>query len=249
MVENDERLKGRTAIILTADHGGTGHAHWNRFDASNYAIPIFVWSPGNIPVNVDLYDLYSRSIADPDTDRIKYPEKPQPMRNGGTGNLALHLLGLLPVPGSMIDSPYFITHCGIEPDKTYDFGETQAQIEVMNPGSEACVSVGFADTADTDYWRIISPGEGYEFNVSLPYNNQTIRAPEICPHIQREGMVCQVSRVSETAVTRDGITKTSEWVVRQRPETVDLFSIIIVVGAVILAVVLGAIYWRKKQTS
>jgi hypothetical protein len=247
MVENDERLKGRTAVILTADHGGVGRGHWNKFNEANYTIPVFVWSPGNIPANVDLYELYPRSIADPGTDRITYPEKPQPMRNGGTGNLALHYLGLLPVPGSMIDSPYFITHCGIEPGKTYDFGEAQAQIEVVKAGTEACVSVGFTDTADTDYWRIITPGEGYEFNLSLPYNKQTIRSPEICPHIQREGMDCRVSKVSETAVTREGITQSSGWIIRQRPETVDPVSIIVVAGAAILVVVLGVLFWRRNQ--
>ena len=97
-------LAGRTAIVLTADHGGGGgtalYTHLDPTLYPNYSIPLFLWGPGFQPAS-DAYDLFSNR-GDPGTNRVDYTATPQPLRNGDTGNIALALLGLPPVPGSHI---------------------------------------------------------------------------------------------------------------------------------------------------
>jgi hypothetical protein len=91
---------GKTAIVLTADHGNqdnpptmpNGQPH-------RYAVPFYVWGPG-VPAGADLYALNSgkRQVAS------RYPMTTysgmQPIRNAEANNLALQLLGLGPIPGS-----------------------------------------------------------------------------------------------------------------------------------------------------
>ncbi len=102
LVETDPHLAGRTIVILTSDHGGTGTDHSNSFDWRNYTIPFFVWGP-DVPAGVDLYELSGATRLDPGDGRPSYNAAVQPIRNGDSGNLALDLLGLPPIPGSMIN--------------------------------------------------------------------------------------------------------------------------------------------------
>ncbi len=99
-VESDARYAGRTAIIVTADHGGDGRTHAPE-KVLNYTIPFFVWGPG-VPAT-DLYSLNAGIRANPGTENIGYDAVIQPIRNGEAANLALQLLGLDPVPGSFIN--------------------------------------------------------------------------------------------------------------------------------------------------
>lgn len=86
-------------IILTADHGGlpgsTSHSASN--EPANYRVPFVVWGPGISPA--DLYTI-NPGYRDPLDGRPRLGRK-QPVRNGDVANVALGLLGLDPVPGSL----------------------------------------------------------------------------------------------------------------------------------------------------
>lgn len=100
-IDGDAELRGHTAIILTADHGG-GMPRKTHTDLScpiNFHIPFVVWL-GDGVAQSDLLDL------NPDRARLGRDEigerdaQSQPIRNGDAANLALELLGLPPIPGS-----------------------------------------------------------------------------------------------------------------------------------------------------
>jgi len=102
LVETDPQLVGQTAIIVTTDHGGIGTNHGEAELADNYTIPVFVWGAG--VGRGDLYAMNRETRTNPGAGRPDYTSHGQPIRNGGTGNLALTLLGLGPIPGSMINA-------------------------------------------------------------------------------------------------------------------------------------------------
>ncbi|MBK7641945.1 MAG: alkaline phosphatase family protein [Planctomycetes bacterium] len=103
-IDAQPALRGRTAIVLTADHGGGApfkshdqHGMW-----VDYIIPFLVWT-GAGP-RADLYELNTAtrkdpSLANPPTDAAGLP----PIRNGEGGNVALQLLGLPAIAGSTLD--------------------------------------------------------------------------------------------------------------------------------------------------
>lgn len=102
LVQSDPVLAGRTAVIVGADHGGTGTGHSDATSAFNYTVPLFVWGVG--VSHGDLYALNSDTRVNPGTSRPSYVVAGQPIRNGDTGNLALALLELGPIPGSLINA-------------------------------------------------------------------------------------------------------------------------------------------------
>lgn len=102
LVDQDPDLTGRTAIVLTSDHGGLSRGHDNPYLPEDYTIPFCAWGPG-VMAGLDLYTLNPMTRLDPGTDRPGYSAPIQPIRNGEAANLALHLLGLGPVPGSTIN--------------------------------------------------------------------------------------------------------------------------------------------------
>jgi hypothetical protein len=101
LIDTNAALHGRTAIILTADHGGTGWDHGDPTLPADYTIPFYVWGPG-VMASTDLYLLNYGTRLDPGTNRPPYSDPVQPIRNGDAANLALKLLQLGPVPGSTI---------------------------------------------------------------------------------------------------------------------------------------------------
>lgn len=104
VLDDEPGLAAHTALILTADHGGTGNNHLDASDPDNFTIPFLVVGPG-IPGGRDVYTLVGERRTPPASDAnpgLELPE--QPIRNGDSGNLALALLGLAPVPGSLMDS-------------------------------------------------------------------------------------------------------------------------------------------------
>lgn len=103
LVTTNAELAGKTAILLTADHGGSGTDHGTATLAANYTIPFYVWGPGVMP-GAPLYLVNSTSRLNPGTGRPSYSAAIQPIRNGEAANVSLMLLGLPPVPGSTLNA-------------------------------------------------------------------------------------------------------------------------------------------------
>lgn len=157
LVESDPQLKGKTAIILTADHGGRPPGHDNPIYRENYTVPIFVWGAG--VSHGDLYAMNDGSRAYPGEARVDYSAAKQPIRNGDTGNLALSLLGLGPIPTSMINSAQDL-RVTIPGDYNLD-GSVDAADQLIckkSQGSSTDLRAdgnhdGRVNQADLDLWR------------------------------------------------------------------------------------------------
>lgn len=96
----------RTAIVLTTDHGGGAplkNHHGESRIAVNFTIPFLVWT-GDGRASGDLYLSNQDSRAQPGAldPRPGDPGLP-PIRNADAANLALALLGLPAVPGSIVN--------------------------------------------------------------------------------------------------------------------------------------------------
>jgi hypothetical protein len=100
-IEENPKTAGKTALIVTADHGGVGLNHANASLKEDYAIPFYVLAPG-LPQGKDLYTLVSKTRFEPGETNPDYTAPRQPIRNGDLGNLALEALGLPPIPGSVM---------------------------------------------------------------------------------------------------------------------------------------------------
>lgn len=94
-------LVDHTALIVTADHGGVNNHHADQTDQRNFEIPFYVMAPGVAPGNA--YDAFSNRFQ-PGNENPGYEAEKQPLRNGDAGNLALFMLGLNPIPESVIHS-------------------------------------------------------------------------------------------------------------------------------------------------
>ena len=106
LVASDGRLRGKTAIVLTADHGGRMETktHIAADKPNNYTIPFLVWGAG-VEAGADLYEINLASRKDPGKQNPPYDaEEAPPIRNGDAGNLALKLLGLPAIEGSTINA-------------------------------------------------------------------------------------------------------------------------------------------------
>jgi hypothetical protein len=101
MAENSPTLQGKTAIILTADHGGHGTTHGDTTNPLDYTIPFYVWGPG-VMAGGDLYALNPTNRTAPGVSVNPPYTGGQPVRNGEAANACLKLLGLPPVTGSTI---------------------------------------------------------------------------------------------------------------------------------------------------
>ena len=157
LVETDQQLKGKTAIILNSDHGGSGFAHGNPTLKENYTVPVFVWGVG--VAHGDLYAMNRDSRTDPGEARIEYAAAHQPIRNGDTGNLALSLLRLGPIPTSMINAKQDL-RVALAGDYNLD-GTVDAADQVVwqkTRGSTINLQAdgnhdGRVDQADYDLWK------------------------------------------------------------------------------------------------
>jgi len=106
-ISNDARLRAHTNVILTADHGGRGRSHSDRTKAYNYTIPFMVWGVG-VANGKSLYGLNRNDRRNPGTRRLSYAGR-EPVRNGEVANLAMDLLDMPSVPGSMFNRRQTLT--------------------------------------------------------------------------------------------------------------------------------------------
>ncbi len=95
-----------TGIIVTSDHGGptgeTLHADFTNRDT--YRIPFIVSAPG-VAAGSDLYSLNRFGRAEPGAGQLPLTGQ-QPIRGHEAGNLALDLLGLPAIDGSVFDAAH-----------------------------------------------------------------------------------------------------------------------------------------------
>lgn len=105
VIDAQEKLRGRTAIVLTADHGGGApfKSHDQKQMWVDYIIPFLVWTGDAAPS--ELYALNAATRKDPSiaNPRVDAPGLP-PIRNGEGGNVLLELLGLPAIPGSVLNA-------------------------------------------------------------------------------------------------------------------------------------------------
>ncbi len=104
-IESAGHLRGRTAIVLTTDHGGGAplRSHTQEHMWVNYIIPFLTWTGGAEPS--DLYALNAGRRADPGLARPRPGDGTlPPVRNADAANLVLAWLGMPPVPGSTVNA-------------------------------------------------------------------------------------------------------------------------------------------------
>ena len=116
-IDADPLLRGRVAIILTADHGGGAPplSHTVVNAPINFTIPFAVWIGGD-GAPVDLYDLNAatRTRPDPAVNPARDVRgRSAPIRNSDAGNAALTLLALPPVPTSTVNPSQDLLLAGV----------------------------------------------------------------------------------------------------------------------------------------
>jgi hypothetical protein len=102
-IEDMPQTAKSTAVIVTTDHGGTRTNHGDPRDPLNYIIPFFVWGPG-VQAGADLYALNRETRRDPERRHIDNDAELQPIRSADAGNLALQLLGMPTIEGSVFNA-------------------------------------------------------------------------------------------------------------------------------------------------
>ena len=96
-IARSDSLRPRTAVVLTADHGGEGKGHSDAGLPINYTVPFMVWGSG-IERGADLYALNPERV-DPGTSQPDYFLDPPPVRNLDLASLVTTYLGHGEVPG------------------------------------------------------------------------------------------------------------------------------------------------------
>ncbi len=99
-IRGDRDLRGRTDVVLTADHGCPPgkRQHDDPALRANYQVPFLVWGAG-VAHGADLYSL-NPGRKRPGAGRPGY-SGPQPVRNLDLADLVESLLGLPAVPGGV----------------------------------------------------------------------------------------------------------------------------------------------------
>ena len=140
LIEQDvPAMTGHTTLILTADHGNQDNP---LTPADRYTVPFFVWGTG-VAAGTDLYALNpgTRQVA------ASYPmttyDGIQPIRNAEANNLALDLLKLGPIPGSVFNSAQDLLVAVPIPDAL--------TVAITSPANNATVTPNFTISATDSY--------------------------------------------------------------------------------------------------
>ena len=91
---------GKTRVILTGTHGGSGRTHSDPSVQGNFKVPFVVTGP-EVPAGVSLYSL-NADLASPGDERVAYSATKQPFRNAYASQLVTEALGLPDVPGTTL---------------------------------------------------------------------------------------------------------------------------------------------------
>jgi hypothetical protein len=181
--ESDPVLAGATAVIVTADHGGTGTDHSEASDPHNYTVPFLAWGPA-IPAGADIYSLNPVSRLDPGAGRPPCNASVPPVRNGDAANLSGLLLGLPPVPGSTIGYTHDldVTAVGPLPSVSIVFppdGSQYGPDETVAIEVDASSSAGIAEVEFFADWRLIGEDDTPPYELlwdELPLGTREIAA-------------------------------------------------------------------------
>lgn len=103
IVARAEREPGRTAFIVTSDHGGRGPSHLDATDPECFTIPLLVVVPGRGGGH-DLYRINAERRAPPGLGYSSTRSPLPPIRSAEVANITLGLLGLPSIVGSTADA-------------------------------------------------------------------------------------------------------------------------------------------------
>ena len=143
-IEKTPALNGKTAIVLTSDHGFEQYGNHNDLDDPlNFKIPFYVYDGGShVLENKDIYEL--NSLADPGDERIT----PSCITNAYAGVLSASLLGISYDEGPFSNQYLSVTGATDSSSAaalTNEAAIDQAPTELLPPSG-----VGIAPTADPD---------------------------------------------------------------------------------------------------
>lgn len=102
IVARAERKPGRTAFLVTSDHGGRGPSHLDATDPECFTIPLVVVVPAH-GGGRELYTINAERRAPAGQAYTSSTSPLPPIRSAEVANVTLGLLGLPPVDGSTAD--------------------------------------------------------------------------------------------------------------------------------------------------
>lgn len=109
IVARAEREPGRTALVITSDHGGRGPSHLDATDPECFTIPLVLVVPER-GGGRDLYAVNAERRAAPGPGYTSTSSPLPPIRSAEVANITLGLLGLPSVAGSTADAAQELTY-------------------------------------------------------------------------------------------------------------------------------------------
>ena len=107
-IDADPLLRGRVAVILTADHGGGVPfiSHKVQTAPEDFLVPLLLWlGADGQPSELAAMNADRRAVVAA-SQYVDNAATPQPIRNAEVGNIAMQLMGLPPIPGSVANGKH-----------------------------------------------------------------------------------------------------------------------------------------------